>query len=189
MSIKIRFTNYSKVRAIYLLSLFIAATFLLGMLTTIYIPPLIANLYTPKISDQIVQIKVVPSPSASPSPSPTPTPPTVVETKQPPKQVQPSERALKLVAYFYLNTNEETQKRMVDEYSGGSGIPTDAIKNFAIYLDKDASKLAILEAAVEQDRVQKAKTNSTSPIVLPQQTFPKNCTSNTIGSYTYTNCY
>lgn len=166
-----------------------AVIFLLGVLTNAYISPLVASLYTPNINDQIVHIKTFSSPSVSPLPSPTPTPSAKVELKQMPKQVQPSERALKLVAYFYLNTSAETQKRIVDKYSGGSGNPTDAIRNSAIYLDKDAGKLAILEAAVEQDKAQKAKTNNTNPIVLPQESFPKHCTSNTIGDYTYTNCY
>jgi len=55
---------------------------------------------------------------------------------------------------------------------------------------------------VEQDKLDRSRPiynqqpaqiiQQPAPIInqpAPQQTFPRNCTSNTIGNYTYTNCY
>lgn len=111
---------------------------------------------------------------------------------------QPSERALKTVVYIYLTMSESEQKKFVADNGYGSDSSSFATRNYAIFLDNNLDKLALAEAWVDKN-----KTDSSRPVVnyqppaiinqpapvVQQQTFPRNCTSNTIGNYTYTNCY
>lgn len=187
-----RLTNHLRIRGKYLLFLFIAVTFLLGILANTYIPPLIANLYTPKINNQVFQIQVSPSPTASPSSSPTPTPSTVVQTKQLPKQVQPSERALKVAGTTYALYTDESKREKIRAMAGipKSNENTEIIQ-YALWFDKNPGYLAKIEAAIEEYKLQQLKTQINVPPPLPAQgnLTPLRCTSNTIGDYTYTNCY
>lgn len=73
---------------------------------------------------------------------------------------------------------------------------TEKIVAVALVLDTNTTNLAVLETNMEME---KAKENTpvinyqqpiyvTQP-VIQQQTYPKNCSTKTIGDYTYTNCY
>jgi len=113
-----------------------------------------------------------------------------------PKDKQPSERALKAASYTVMavNKNERHGKTSF-------GVKKDdvAIHFFAVALDSNLQKLITVEILIE-----KAKAEASRPIYNYQppdinieapavQQAPVNnsirCTTNTIGSYTYTNCY
>lgn len=189
---KIKFPNYFKVRAIYLILPFMAVIFLLGVLTNAYISPLVASLYTPKINNQIVQVRISPLPSPSISLSPTPTQPTIIETKYSPKPQQPSERSLKVAGYTYALYRDEEARNKIRELAGmpKSNENTEIIQ-LGLWLDKNQGYLAKWEAALDNYRLQQSQAQFYAPPQLPTQNNlkPLNCTSNTIGSYTYTNCY
>ncbi len=111
---------------------------------------------------------------------------------------QPSERALKAVYYVFNDINEKAQTDLLIKFSYGSNNYKFALSNWALYLDENMEELVSLETLIE-----KSKVESTKPVyiqtpaqiiqqeapVVQQQTFPKSCTSSTLGTYTYTNCY
>ena len=77
-----------------------------------------------------------------------------------------------------------------DKWIKNSKIDTEVIRNFALALDKDLTWLVQWETWVESDKVAKSRPvyiQQPAPVVQ-KQTNPINCTSNTIGSSTYTNC-
>lgn len=113
---------------------------------------------------------------------------------------QPSERALKAVSFIFANSSPSDKKKIIENGSYGSNNDTTAIHFRAIYYDENPEELSLEEAAIE-----KYKTEASRPVInyqppqinvqTPQviQQAPINnsirCTTNTIGSYTYTNCY
>lgn len=158
MSIKMKFTNHLKVRAKYLLSLLIVTIFLLGILTSSYIPTLISNLYTPKINYQIAQVKVSPSPSPSPSPSApssTPTPKKVSNNTN----KNNSERAYKVAAYFVTHLDESNKVKIKQTYGNENMSDTELIRTIATRLDSDPALLAQSEAEVQKLLLQNTQQN------------------------------
>lgn len=118
---------------------------------------------------------------------------------------EPSERALKAANYGYQNSSKSDQKDLINDFGYGSDNSTYAVRNWAVYLDKNLEELIRVETIVEQDKLDRSRPiynqqpaqiiqqpapiiNQPAPIIQ-QQTSPKHCTSNTIGDYTYTNCY
>lgn len=118
---------------------------------------------------------------------------------------EPSERALKAANYGYQNSSKSDQNDLLNDFGYGSDSSTYAVRNWAVYLDENLEELIRVETIVEQDKIDRSRPiynqqpaqiiqqpapiiNQPAP-VIQQQTFPKNCTSNTIGNYTYTNCY
>ncbi len=116
---------------------------------------------------------------------------------------EPSERALKAANYGFQMSTSSDQKDLIDWFGYGSDTTTYTIRNWAVYLDKNLEELIRVETLVEQNKAEKSRpvVNYQPPatvrqpgiIVQPpavqQPNYPKNCTSNTIGSYAYTNCY
>lgn len=106
------------------------------------------------------------------------------------KSNTPSERALKVASLFYTYSNEKQRNETVKTYSGKNGYLPEAIKNMALFLDEEPEKIILAEAVFEKIARNESRPNITLPSVQqPSVNFPKNCTSNTIGDYTYTNCY
>lgn len=110
---------------------------------------------------------------------------------------KPSDRALEIASYIYTNSPSDTQKTFKDDWGSASF----ATRNIALYFDQYPEKLALAEAWVDKDKANRSRpvVNYQPPaIVLPpidqqpviqQPSFPRHCTSNAIGNYTYTNCY
>ncbi len=118
---------------------------------------------------------------------------------------EPSERALKAANYGYQNSSKNDQKDLINDFGYGSDSSTYTVRNWAVSLDGNLEELIRVETIVEQDKLDRSRPiynqqpaqiiqqpapiiNQPAPIIQ-QQTYPRNCTSNTIGNYTYTNCY
>lgn len=101
-------------------------------------------------------------------------------------------------------TGEKLEVKQSELYKYGNLIELDAIKNCALSIDQNPTKLALIEQTIAKDEQDKNRQTYQQPdvIVRPiieqqqppiiQQPLPKsnfNCFSNTIGDYTYTNCY
>lgn len=116
----------------------------------------------------------------------------ISEVKQAPKPQQPSERALKVAGYTYALYRDEEARNKIRELAGmpKSDENTEIIQ-LGLWLDKNQGYLAKWEAALDNYRLQQSQAQFYAPPQLPAQNNlqPLNCTSNTIGSYTYTNCY
>lgn len=116
---------------------------------------------------------------------------------QMPDVQKPSERALNAVTYLYLNWFKSEQEKFTSEFGYGSGSDSFAIKNAALAIEGKPGELALLEAKIDKDKEEKNRPVMNyqppavvlPPVVIQQPDYPKNCTSNTIGGYTYTNCY
>lgn len=115
---------------------------------------------------------------------------------------KPSERALKVTNYGYENSSKSDQKDLLGMYGYGSESSSFAIRNWSVYLDKNLEELVRVETLVEQDKAEKSRPvvnyqppaiNYQPPAIIQQPAtqpnYPRNCTSSTIGTYTYTNCY
>lgn len=113
-------------------------------------------------------------------------------------QKEPSEKARQLAAYMYTNSNNQTRKKLADKYAGGVDDYIKIIRTWSIVLENNPELMAYDEALVEKHKAESSKPNvyveapdviqQPAP-VIQQQTYPRNCTSTTIGNYTYTNCY
>lgn len=120
---------------------------------------------------------------------------------------QPSEKALKLAAYIYTNSSREYQKKYEGKFASQSAVmdkTTNTIRGMAMIMNADPARMASAEAWVEKHKAEASKPNfyvESPDINVPLQTYttpyttpytpPKsvNCTSNSIGDYTYTNCF
>lgn len=118
---------------------------------------------------------------------------------------KPSERALKTSTDLYLYSSDKDKKDFITNNGYGSSKETFAIENYAIYLDTDLTRLGLLEAGIEKYKKENDPANKPKVIYQPQPvyidtptyqapiiqqpSYPRNCTSNTVGNYTYTNCY
>jgi len=97
----------------------------------------------------------------------------------------PSSKALQVAAAVFTNLSPSDQEKILKEQNWSSA--TEAINQAAIVLDNNPAELARVEATLNNFKAGSNNTNNQAPII--QQTYPKHCTSNTIGDYTYTNCY
>lgn len=114
---------------------------------------------------------------------------------------EPSEKARQIAAYVYTNvyTSKEQKNNLANQYGGGSDDFRKIIRTFSISLENDPELLAYVEAFVENHKTESSKPNVyvEAPDVIQQpaqqtiiqQPSSLRCTSNTIGNYTYTNCY
>lgn len=113
-------------------------------------------------------------------------------------QKEPSEKARQLAAYMYTNSDSQTKSKLAKKYAGGIDDYIKIIRTWSIVLENNPELMAYDEALVEKHKTESSKPNvyveapdvvqQPAPIIQ-QQTYPKNCTSTTIGNYTYTNCY
>lgn len=115
---------------------------------------------------------------------------------------EPSDKARQLAAYiynFYKTRNDYTEK-LVDKYGGGQDDLSKIIRTIAIMIENDPEYFAYTETWVEKNKAEASRPNVyvDSPDVIQQPVVQQqqpsfnnriNCSSNTIGSYTYTNCY
>lgn len=111
---------------------------------------------------------------------------------------KPSERALKAVNYAFYELNDKGKIDLIKQYSQGSNTSTLTLLNWALLLDEDLQSLISLETLNEKSKAERNRpvyNQVPAPViqqeapVVQQQTFPKSCTSNTLGTYTFTNCY
>lgn len=111
---------------------------------------------------------------------------------------QPSERSLKAANFAYEDSSETAQNNILNNFGYGSQSSTFAVRNWAVYLDGNLEELIRLETLIEGTKTARNRpiVNYQPPAVIQQPninieqpSYPKNCTSNTIGDYTYTNCY
>ncbi len=114
------------------------------------------------------------------------------------QEEKPSERALKAVSYAYENTSQSEKKEIIVRFGDSYDTPIYAVHNWAILLDSDLQELIRIETINEKDKAERsrpiynpqpAQVIQQAAPVIQQNTSPKHCTSNTIGNYTYTNCY
>lgn len=110
--------------------------------------------------------------SDTPTPIPTATPLPIIKN--------PSERALRVAAVSISYMTNEARQSIVNQYSS-SGDAIEATRNLAFYLDSNPERLALAEAELIKISQNKSTKPSNSKFL--------NCTSNTNGNYTYTNCY
>lgn len=115
---------------------------------------------------------------------------------------KPSERALQAATYVSLNNSSKT---LLEKYGHGTSDINFAINNYAVSLDEDNGKLVYVEGWIEKNKAERSRpvVNVQSPdismplpvsILQPNYTSSavsssKHCTSNTVGDYTYTDCY
>ena len=114
---------------------------------------------------------------------------------------EPSEKARQSAAYIYTtyHSREKDRKLLADKYGGGVDDLRKIIKTIAITLENDPEFFAYTEAFVDKIKAENAKSNVyvdspdviQQPVVQQQPNFNNrlNCTSNSIGDYTFTNCY
>lgn len=113
---------------------------------------------------------------------------------------KPSDNARQLAAYMYANSGSQKQKELADRYGGGVNQSTTIIRTWSIILENDPELMAYDEALVEKHKVASSKQDiyvespdiiqqPAQPQIIQQQPRSLNCSSNTIGNYTYTNCY
>jgi hypothetical protein len=93
---------------------------------------------------------------------------------------EPSERALKAAAYAYLNMDKQSQKDMQNKMLA-TGSAELTIKNMAVWLDSDLTKLVMVEALMQKSQSnsnsnsgnQGSLTTIVQPTVNPQSVLDK----------------
>lgn len=113
-----------------------------------------------------------------------------------PRDKQPSERALKAASYLLLNIYTSGTS-IYNKYTYGTENTQIGIHFLAVMLDQDLQKLVSSEIMIDTHKQEKSRpvVNYQPPdinVQAPDQApinNRMNCTTNTIGSYTYTNCY
>lgn len=104
---------------------------------------------------------------------------------------QATSKALEVASYMYTNTSESDKKYLKDNFGYGTSSAPFITKNYALFLDQNPEELALVEAWIDKNKADRSRpvVNYQPPAVIQQPVFPNHCTSNTIGNYTYTNCY
>ena len=114
---------------------------------------------------------------------------------------EPSDKARQLAAYIYnyYKTRNDYKEKLVDKYGGGQDDLTKIIRTISIMIENDPEYFAYTEAWVEKHKAEASRPSVyvdspdviQQPVVQQQPSFNNrlNCTSSTIGNYTYTNCY
>lgn len=111
---------------------------------------------------------------------------------------EPSEKARQLAAYMYTNSGTKVKNELIGRYGGDVDDYRKIIRLWSIVLENDPELMAYDEAIVEKHKAENSRSNVyvDSPDVIQQPVAQQpsfnnrlDCTSNTIGNYTYTNCY
>lgn len=116
----------------------------------------------------------------------------VAEGTPTPTPHKPSERALKDAAQIYFLVEKSGGDKMVEANWHTTNMLT-IINLEAKKLDADPARLAAVEESLSElqrlssQPISAPVINQPAPVI--QNTYPKSCTTNTIGSSTYTNCY
>ncbi len=117
-----------------------------------------------------------------------------------PTPIQPSERALKIAAFATIRMSDD-ELLQFKEKSGDKNMSTkEFVRTFALKMDSDVVMMAQSEAVMERIIAEEKRpiVNEAAPVYIQQpaqvqdsqpQRLKTNCTSNTIGDYTHTNCY
>lgn len=135
------------------------------------------------------------TPTVSPTQVTTPTP-----TKAPAPMVvqKPSERALKVAAFIMVEVDDKTKLEIKRINGNEKENDTQAIYELALRMDKDPAQLARNEVLMEQIKSleNKPQVNYQPPAIIQQPapvvqqpSYPKHCTSYTLGTFVYTDCY
>ena len=126
-----------------------------------------------------------------------------------------SERALKAVTYAWFDVSKKEQQVFISEFTKDMefskekewvfdkdvndwvSVESYVLNKWALRLDENLSELVRIETLID-----KAKAESSRPIINNESSSkqpievkvesprtPVNCSTNTIGNYTYTNCY
>lgn len=114
---------------------------------------------------------------------------------------EPSERSLKASTYMITNGIKSDVDYFLKKYSIGTNKKPVTIHFMAVDLDNDLQELLTLETYIETAKIEASRpvVNYEAPAInyqppninvnVPRQNNSANCTSNTIGNYTYTNCF
>lgn len=118
---------------------------------------------------------------------------------------QPSDRALKLAGFFYATYQDEKDREYLRKtHDVKKSSEEQEMIDHAYWWDKHPAILAKNEVMVENIKKEQSSApvyvesprtevvSAPAPVVNvapPAQSYPKHCTSNQIGDYTYTNCY
>lgn len=115
---------------------------------------------------------------------------------------EPSDKARQLTSYVYseYQNRADDKKLLIGKYGGGKDDLRTIIRTMSIMLENDPEFFAHTEVWVEKRKAEASRPNVyvdspdviQQPVVQQQQpSFNRslNCTSSTIGNYTYTNCY
>lgn len=126
-----------------------------------------------------------------------------------------SERALKAVTYAWFDVSKKDQQVFISEFTKdmefskekelvfdkdvGDWVSVESyvLNKWALRLDENLSELVRLETLIEKDKAESSRpiinneSSSKQPIEVKVESprNPVNCSTNTIGNYTYTNCY
>lgn len=114
---------------------------------------------------------------------------------------EPSDKARQLTSYVYAEyqNRADDKKLLIEKYGGGKNDLRTIIRTMSIMLENDPEFFAYVETWVEKNKAEASRPNVyvdspdviQQPVVQQQPSFNNrlNCTSNSIGNYTYTNCY
>lgn len=114
---------------------------------------------------------------------------------------EPTDKARQLTSYIYAEYQKraDDKKLLIEKYGGGKDDLRTIIRTMSIMLENDPEFFAYTETFVEKLKTESSRPNVyvdspdiiQQPAVQQQPSFNNriNCSSNTIGNYTYTNCY
>lgn len=111
---------------------------------------------------------------------------------------EPSDKALKLASFIWVRMSEVEINEAKKSYGNENMSDIDLIQNLALKIDQNPTAMSMTEAAIQKMSTEESRPvyNNTyetpaveQPASQPAQNKPINCTSNTLGNYTYTNCY
>ena len=114
---------------------------------------------------------------------------------------EPSDKARQLTSYVYAEyqNRADDKKLLIEKYGDGKDDLRTIIRTMSIMLENDPEFFAYIETWVEKNKAEASRPNVyvdspdviQQPVVQQQPSFNNriNCSSNTIGNYTYTNCY
>lgn len=103
---------------------------------------------------------------------------------------KPSDRALKAAAWLVAHTPESQLNDVMNKNPNLGSTSAEVVKSMATYYDANPEALALFEAEIEKYNLEQQQSAQT--VIYKQAPSLLNsvrCTSNTIGDYTYTNCY
>ena len=106
--------------------------------------------------------------------------------------LKPSERALKAAAWLVSHTPEDQLSKAMNNNPNLGSSPAEVVKNMATFYDSNPERLALFEAEIEKYNHEQQKSAKQQTIIYKQapSIFSSiHCTTNTAGSFTYTNCY
>lgn len=96
----------------------------------------------------------------------------------------PSSRALQVAAAYFTNLSPSDQAKVLKDHNWTSA--SEAINHSALVMDNNPAELARIEALVSNFKAGSQQPVQQAPVF---NNFSAHCTSQSVGSSTYTNCY